>query len=474
MESTKLTTNLLRIAFNIGWIFSLGLCFPVAAQHDSPQKAPLHNEHSLLTTSISEYQIIDELKDLGVSCRAHTEPVLSFKVDKVKAGTLAASSGIADGDEILSVSQTSKFISLTLQRGPRKFNVRLGRPTTRAPISTDLDDAVNLYKTGDYNAARFGFWRRSQENPKDYISHYYLANSFIQMKDFKNARTWYKNCLHCNPDAETAQNCSKALSYLNESTGTDANGSAKRDSHSSATNSSATGSQSTSTNAGLRSPLSCPSRDTAGEAVTRHVKQPPIGLVKYLDETDRPNSNISFLVKYGLETIPEQVLTNLMSAGYSVVIAPTILDAMPRRSGYSPRGYGDDANYDNAAALFKTDSRQILIAEKLQLSKNSPDYKNNDFATDAVRHELGHAVDCNAGYPSRRSEFKAAYDKDERKLSAFDRNRFAYFLQPGDSGRSELFAQFFAAKYTPDNWQNKQMIDLLNVFPDVIPLMKDY
>jgi hypothetical protein len=447
-------------------VFSAGLCASVMAQQDMPQKVGLQREHTVLSTGISEGQTTEELRKSGINCHAQQGTVHGFKVDSVRVNSSASSSNIAGGDEITDVNITSKFVLLTLKRGQKKINVQLPKSATKGSDSSDFDQGIDLYKTGDYNAARLCFWRRSQESPKDYRSHYYLANSLLQMKDLKNARLWYANCLGCGPDVETAQNCSKALSYLDNGTGSKAKESEKQDLRSRATNTLSAGTPLNEEKLKPISPLCSPTRDTAGEAVMRHIKQPPAGFINRLGETERGSSNILFSVKYGLETIPESVLSRLLSAGYSILITPTILDALPGRAGGTLRGYGDDSNYDNAAALFKTESRQIVIAEKFQLHKNSADLQNNDFATQSVRHELGHAVDCEAGYPSRGKEFKDAYDKDERKISGFDRNRFKYFLQAGDSGRSELFAEFFAAKYTPENWQSKNMIDLLNAFPD--------
>jgi hypothetical protein len=333
-----------------------------------------------------------------------------------------------------------------------------------------FDEAVHLYMTGDYNAAKLCFWRISQVSPKSFKSHYYLANSFMRLGDSKNAQQWYENCLKCGHDAEISRNCLAALSYFKKSADSKA---VKNESNTIKSDTGPSTGFPDKSKSGFSSPLCSPSRDTAGETVNRQLKSLPTGLVRYLDETSTPDSNISRLVQYGVESIPDKLMTKLMAAGFSIVITPTMLDAMPCKSGVSLQGYGEDSNYDNAAALFQPESKRVLIAQKLQLRKESAVFHNNDFAADAVRHELGHAYDCYAGYPSRSKDFETAYNQDKKELSAFDQNRFSYFLQPGDRGRSELFAEFFAAKYTPENWQTKRTLDLLNAFKRVIPLMKD-
>ncbi len=91
-----------------------------------------------------------------------------------------------------------------------------------APPSFADNYAAGLqkYNQGDYAAAKDLFLKAARENPTSYQIHYLLANTYMQLRQPENARTWYAICLKCNPDPRTVQNCRKALAYLQTVGGT--------------------------------------------------------------------------------------------------------------------------------------------------------------------------------------------------------------------------------------------------------------
>lgn len=58
-------------------------------------------------------------------------------------------------------------------------------------------------------------------------------------------------------------------------------------------------------------------------------------------------------------------------------------------------------------------------------------------------HELGHAYDWMSGLPSATSRFLTAYEHDRKRLPRDIPTRFQHFLQPGDRGAKESFAEAF-------------------------------
>lgn len=63
-----------------------------------------------------------------------------------------------------------------------------------------------------------------------------------------------------------------------------------------------------------------------------------------------------------------------------------------------------------------------------------------------IKHESGYAIDDILGDFSRTPEFRAAYNKDLRRLNSSEVDYYKYFIQKGrgNAGRSECFAQCFA------------------------------
>ena len=57
------------------------------------------------------------------------------------------------------------------------------------------DKACAEYTKGDYKAAKDDFLSASKQNPKNWQALYQLANCYVQLKDFTNAKKSYADCL---------------------------------------------------------------------------------------------------------------------------------------------------------------------------------------------------------------------------------------------------------------------------------------
>jgi hypothetical protein len=88
-----------------------------------------------------------------------------------------------------------------------------------------------------------------------------------------------------------------------------------------------------------------------------------------------------------------------------------------------------------------------------------------------LRHEFGHAVDEYLGNYSHSAEFKAAYAKGLKTISQHERKVLSYYLQPGDAGREETFAEIFAALNEAACDRNSDIL-LKNHFPELVQLIR--
>jgi hypothetical protein len=194
-------------------------------------------------------------------------------------------------------------------------------------------------------------------------------------------------------------------------------------------------------------------------------------MVTFQDYSKAKSEGTYDLVESGMSTIPKEIRKALVDGGYQVLIAPTMLSAMPGWEGAAPRGWREDSNYDNVGGLFQPTTKRIIIPEQLQSRKSPNTYSANSRANFTIRHEIGHAYDDFQGNVSRSDDFTDAYTRDADKLDKYQEEQFAYFLQPNGAGFQELFAELFAAAYTPDAENESKYKNLLKSFPRTTALM---
>lgn len=172
-------------------------------------------------------------------------------------------------------------------------------------------------------------------------------------------------------------------------------------------------------------------------------------------------------VKDALARVPTSVQESLKRAGISVLIVPTILAARPELANEKPRGY-HGGGYDNCAGLFYSQDKKVFVSERVSY-RNSP-YQENWYLMATAMHELGHAYDHTASY-SKAESFIKAYEDDGKYIGNEQRNKFEYFLQENDAGRSEMFAELFQAILSPDSDQHA--VTLSKAFPRCTAAVKD-
>lgn len=178
--------------------------------------------------------------------------------------------------------------------------------------------------------------------------------------------------------------------------------------------------------------------------------------VIFLDPQHKGVSNEAVArVMLGLSEIPRTYRHQLEAAGYKVMVAPTVLDVMPQLAGVAPRGYQAGADWHNANGAFDRNKKMIVIGEFVKTEGQNGKVIEGHL-DETVQHEFGHAYDMFLGmskvgaspgdpFPeiSHSKEFTDAYNVDVVKVPADLRQKLNYFLNPGDAGKEELFAQMF-------------------------------
>ncbi|HEY9787924.1 MAG TPA: tetratricopeptide repeat protein [Candidatus Obscuribacterales bacterium] len=103
--------------------------------------------------------------------------------------------------------------------------------TTGGPTSAnELANGVASYSKGDYASARISLTAATQQNPGNWLGHYYLANTLVQLRQYEAAKAEYTRCMELNAPASYAAYCQKAISQMSGFKGSGGSSSAPTDS----------------------------------------------------------------------------------------------------------------------------------------------------------------------------------------------------------------------------------------------------
>jgi hypothetical protein len=206
------------------------------------------------------------------------------------------------------------------------------------------------------------------------------------------------------------------------------------------------------------------------------VNQPsviPAGLIE-------TNANVSrgFLqeIDRGLGKIPVSVLRALAGSGYRVAISESLVDAVPAAKNQQVRGYQAHSTWDTVYGMFNRTTKRVVMAEKAMAPdsfgrQSMVPLRDQQRREGILRHEFGHAVDQYLGNFSHTPEFVAAYEKGAKTISPVEGKVLNYYMQKGDAGREETFAEIFASlnEYACD--RNSDIL-LKNHFPELVSLIR--
>ncbi len=188
----------------------------------------------------------------------------------------------------------------------------------------------------------------------------------------------------------------------------------------------------------------------------------------YPNNKDGSNISPTFLdsIKDALLSIPTEFLSLLAKRGSKICLAPFVTDADPGLAGTHLMGFDDDATFENVTGVF-TKGKWVEVSEyKFWREKVLP----NPDCKHAVWHEVGHATDRYLGYPSHSFEFVEAYENDRKEMPAAKREALAYYMQEGDRGIKEVFAEMFAYKCSESH--SKTRTERAQAFPRCYALVE--
>jgi hypothetical protein len=187
-------------------------------------------------------------------------------------------------------------------------------------------------------------------------------------------------------------------------------------------------------------------------------------------------SNAKRGVQLGLSRIPKNLKEAVFNEGCKIVITPTVLEYHPDLASEKPRGYTHGGGYDNTPAMFMSHDNEIIIAEKWGWNNGPATVYPMDAYEDCLGHEFGHAFDWFLGKAiqgkhrnfwkiSETNWFIKTYTKEVNNLTNSQRKEVEYYVQQGEAGASELFAELFASIYSsrPTARQRRQ---LAQYFPE--------
>lgn len=152
-------------------------------------------------------------------------------------------------------------------------------------------------------------------------------------------------------------------------------------------------------------------------------------------------------VKEALGKVPAKVLDRYAANGGKVKVGETVVKMLPHLDGQHPRNWRGGATWKSADGVYDDVNGAAISAESHKVIGSDQMVKSARPAG-VMLHELGHGVDEKLGgnvHLSRTPEFVEAYKLDARAVRAAGKDRqYSYYLQPGDAGRQEAFAETFA------------------------------
>lgn len=144
-------------------------------------------------------------------------------------------------------------------------------------------------------------------------------------------------------------------------------------------------------------------------------------------------------------SVPEQVWRGLEQAGWRLRLAEFVTDAAPSLRGEHPRGWPAGMTWENTDAVHLPERRMLIFAEKRRDRDGGVVASHR--VEGVIRHETGHAFDRasgGGGFRSASAAFLRAYADDASRIPGDRRRQLTYYLQRGDAGRQETFAEAFA------------------------------
>lgn len=183
---------------------------------------------------------------------------------------------------------------------------------------------------------------------------------------------------------------------------------------------------------------------------------PPIFIGKRSKDTDYIEAKVNKAVL----KIPKKIREKLAQGGLKLRIVPSLIDADPGLARGRPSGYTHGGGWDNCPGRYDDMRRTIFIGERNGW-RNQP-MTRNEGAEGITVHEFGHAFD-HQNYCSTSEEFKKAFAEDTKSLTNEMRLAYQVYLQEGEAGPSEMFAELFHCFFSSET--SHRSMDMAKQFP---------
>jgi hypothetical protein len=185
-------------------------------------------------------------------------------------------------------------------------------------------------------------------------------------------------------------------------------------------------------------------------------------MVEVVKATDmHPELTADFIasVKAALSRMPSGILQTLRSSSCRVVLTPTMIDKYPELKNEKPRGYDAGGSYKNCPAMF--DNGAVNVCEYYFDSARNQ-WRRQPDPVNALKHEIGHALDAYLGRLSEQRSFITAYQADFAKLTDSDKRDLSYYCYNDTGAHSETFAELASALLGANSYSARK---LANCFP---------
>ena len=182
-------------------------------------------------------------------------------------------------------------------------------------------------------------------------------------------------------------------------------------------------------------------------------------------------------INSSISQMPPDLQRWLAEKGVDVVAGKYLTDIRPDLKGLTPRGYPQGSTWDMSEGLhhrgkvylpeFKRYSGHFAkgeTVERVQLTR----------VREVLHHEMGHAIDFFEGF-TQSENFVETYEREKQAL--LSRNTpgnascLAYFLQNGEAGRKEAFAELFSSLFNPQPSPEAQMLKIY--FPETFAIVRE-
>ena len=302
--------------------------------------------------------------------------------------------------------------------------------------SKAAEAGIAAYRSGEYRqAAHLLDESLHHELVGDCDAMYYRANAFVKLDRPQWAMEHYRQAHALAKDNAIIEQCDQAISLLTNFQKSKTNGNDVP----------------VQTERNTRLPgQSQPSSISANPSQTNNESDSKPGEPSVYDlslitviEGDTAVDGVFSAVSKAVSLIPARIKHQIADDGITWVVCPKLVDYYPAMANMQSRGWTKGQDYRYIAGCYSPKFNKVLIAVRaLRTSDGVMATRGHRMQT--TLHETGHAYDKVLKFYSLDQVFRGAYECDCAKLSAVQRQKLKYFLQEGNAGLSETFAELFA------------------------------